>query len=56
MLLRLCKISKDNYENFEIYYNLVRKYQSIKKTLSELTTYIKLISPNKWLGLIEKSY
>ena len=43
-------------KGFEIYYNFIRKHQSIKRTPSELATDIKLTNPNKWLELINLSY
>ena len=43
-------------KGIEIYYNFIRKHQSLKgKTPSELATNIKLENPNKWLELIEMS-
>lgn len=41
-------------KGYEIYYNFIRKHQSIKRTPSELATDIKL-KGNKWLELIERS-
>lgn len=43
-------------KGIEIYYNFIRKHQSLKgKTPSELATNIKLENPNKWLELINLS-
>jgi len=36
-----------------IFYNYIRKHQSIKCCPYELATDLKLENPNKWLGLIE---
>jgi len=50
------KSARTIMKGFEIYYNFIRKHQSIKKTPSELATDIKLINNNKWLELIEMSF
>ena len=43
-------------KGYIIYYNFIRKHQSLKgKTPSELVTNIKLENPNKWLELINLS-
>ena len=42
-------------KGFEIYYNFIRKHQTLGKTPSELATDIKLENPNKWLELIRLS-
>lgn len=49
------KSARTIMKGFEIYYNFIRKHQSIRKTPSELATDIKLTNPNKWLELIEIS-
>jgi len=40
-------------KGYEIFYNFIRKHQSIKCCPYELATDLKLNNPNKWLGLIE---
>ena len=42
-------------KGYEIFYNFIRKHQSIKCCPYELATDLKLENPNKWLGLIEMS-
>ena len=42
-------------KGYEIFYNFIRKHQSINCCPYELATNIKLNNPNKWLGLIEAS-
>ncbi len=42
-------------KGWEIFYNFIRKHQSIKCCPYELATDLKLNNPNKWLGLIEAS-
>jgi len=40
-------------KGYEIFYNFIRKHQSIGVCPYELATDIKLDNPNKWMGLIE---
>jgi len=47
--------AKTILKGFEIYYNFIRKHQTLNKTPSELATDIKLTNPNKWLELINLS-
>jgi len=42
-------------KGYEIFYNFIRKHQSINCCPYELATNLKLNNPNKWLGLIEAS-
>jgi len=42
-------------KGYEIFYNFIRKHQSINCCPYELATDLKLENPNKWLGLIEIS-
>ncbi len=42
-------------KGYEIYYNFIRKHQSIGKCPYELATDIELKNPNKWLELIRLS-
>jgi len=37
----------------EVFYNFIRKHQTIKCCPYELATDLELDNPNKWLGLIE---
>lgn len=41
-------------KGFEIYYNFIRKHQTLGRCPYELATDIKLENPNKWLELIYK--
>ena len=42
-------------KGYAIFYNFIRKHQSINCCPYELATNLKLNNPNKWLGLIEAS-
>lgn len=42
-------------KGYEIFYNFIRKHQSLNCCPYELATNIKINNPNKWLGLIEAS-
>lgn len=43
-------------KGYAIYYNFIKKHQSLNKTPSELATNLKLKEPNKWLELIKMSF
>ncbi len=42
-------------KGYEIFYNFIRKHQTIGVCPYELATDLNLDNPNKWLGLIEMS-